>query len=251
MTLDNLSLKVRWMPSTHSVIMVPLLLIPIKTCNITYKRLDNQLQTNQGVLNEVLWQVLQPLTIKQNPSAKLGYYNLLCAAGNFRRCKLVLAAWPADCPEYRCIDHFQEHVCIWYDCPRMNLEILSFLRSNTPGGITTYISLSPMPIQRQPMVNSLHTMLTEDSSGINTFPVSWATSLSPTFSIQFRSPCLTTSRSGFSTSWRSTNGSACIMQSGYPYLHTRPWHQKISHMNNLLNGMGRRKRKWAGTYLEL
>jgi len=38
-------------------------------------------------------------TIQQDPSAEGGYYNVLCADGNFRRCKLVSAAWLADCPE--------------------------------------------------------------------------------------------------------------------------------------------------------
>jgi len=76
--------------------MVALLLIPIKPCNIPQKGLDEQQQTNREVLNEVLRRVLQPLTFKHNLSAESRYYNLLCADGNFRRCKLVLAGWLAD-----------------------------------------------------------------------------------------------------------------------------------------------------------
>jgi len=100
MTIGNLSSKIRQIPSTHSVVMVALLPIPIKNRNIPRNRLDEQWQTNREVLNEVLRRVLHPLTFKQNPSAESGYYNVLCADCNFRRCKPVLAAWLADCPEY-------------------------------------------------------------------------------------------------------------------------------------------------------
>jgi hypothetical protein len=40
MTIGNLSAKIRQMPSTHSVVMVALLPIPIKNCNIPSKRLE-------------------------------------------------------------------------------------------------------------------------------------------------------------------------------------------------------------------
>jgi hypothetical protein len=72
--------------------MVALLPIPIMNRNIPQKRLDEQWHTNREVLNEVLRRVRQPLTFKQNPSAESGFYNVLCADGNFRRCKPVLAA---------------------------------------------------------------------------------------------------------------------------------------------------------------
>ena len=42
MTIGNLSLKIRQMPSTHTIIMVTLLRIPIKNCHIPQKRLDVQ-----------------------------------------------------------------------------------------------------------------------------------------------------------------------------------------------------------------
>jgi len=110
MTIGNLSSKIGHMPSTHTVVMVALLPIPIKHCNIPQKRLDEQRQTNREVLNEVLWRVLQPLTFKQNPNAESRYYNILCADGNFRCCKPVLAAWLADCPEYSDLHHLERHV---------------------------------------------------------------------------------------------------------------------------------------------
>jgi len=70
MTIDILSSKFRQMPSTHSIVMVALLLIAIKHVNFPQKRLDEQQQTNHEVLNEVLRRVLQSLTIKYNPCAE-------------------------------------------------------------------------------------------------------------------------------------------------------------------------------------
>jgi len=111
MTIGNLSLKVRQMPSTHSVVMVSLLPIPIKNRNISQRRLDEHRKTYREVLNEVLRKLLQPLTFKHNPSAESGYYNVLCADGNFRRCKPVLASWLADCPEYSDLYHLERYIC--------------------------------------------------------------------------------------------------------------------------------------------
>jgi len=121
MTIGNLSSKIRQTPSTHSVVMVALLPILIKNLNIPQKWLDEQRQTNQEVLNEVLRRVLQPLTFKQHPSAQSGYYNVLCADVNFRRCKPVLSAWLADCPEYSDLHHLEQHVCVWCECPKNEL----------------------------------------------------------------------------------------------------------------------------------
>ena len=97
MTIGNLSSKIRQMPATHRVAMVPLLPVPNKNHNIHQKSLDKQRQTNREVLNQVLWRLLQPLTIDQNPSAGTGHYNVLCADGPCRHCKLVFAAYLADC----------------------------------------------------------------------------------------------------------------------------------------------------------
>jgi len=121
MTIGNLSSKIRQTPSTHSVVMVALLPIPIKNRNIPQKWLDQQQETNQEVLNKVLRQVLQPLTFKQHPSAKSGYFNVLCADGNFRHCKPVLAAWHADCPEYSDLHHLEWHAWFWCECPKNKL----------------------------------------------------------------------------------------------------------------------------------
>jgi len=122
MTIDNQSSKLRQMPSAHTVVMVALLPIPIMNRKIPQKQLDEQRQTNREVLNEVLRQVLQPLTFKQNPNAESGYYKVLCADGNFRRCKPVLAAWLADCPEYSDLHHLKRHVCFWCECPMNELR---------------------------------------------------------------------------------------------------------------------------------
>jgi len=121
MTIGNLSSKIRPTPTTHSVVMVALLPIPIKNRNIPQKRLDEQRQTNWVVLNEVLRRVLQPLTFKQHPCAERGYYNVLWPDGNFRRCEPVLSAWLADCPEYSDLHHLERHVCFWCVCPKNEL----------------------------------------------------------------------------------------------------------------------------------
>jgi hypothetical protein len=120
-TIGNLSSKIRQMPSIHSVVMVALLPIPIKNRNISQKRLDKQGQTKREVLNKVLRRLIQPPTFKHNPSAKSGYYNVLSADGNFRRCKPVLAASLADCPEYSDLHHLKRHVCFWCECPKNEL----------------------------------------------------------------------------------------------------------------------------------
>jgi len=106
-TIGNPSSKLRQIPSMHSIIMVALKPIPIKNRNILQKRLDGQRQTHREVLKEVLRQELHPLTSQQHPSAESGYYNVLCADGNLRRSKPVLAAWLADCPEYSDLHHLE------------------------------------------------------------------------------------------------------------------------------------------------
>jgi len=121
MTIGNLSSKICQLPSTHSVVMVALLLIPIKNGNIPQSWLDEQWQINWELLNEVLQLEPQPLTIKQNPSAESGYCNMLCADDNFRRCKPVLAPWLADCPEFSDLHHLEWHVCLLCECPKNKL----------------------------------------------------------------------------------------------------------------------------------
>jgi len=96
MTIGNQSSKISQTPSTDSDVMVALLLILIKNRYILEKRLDEQRQTNQEVLNEVLRRVLQPLTVQPHPSAGSVDYNVLRAEANFSGCKPVLSAWLAD-----------------------------------------------------------------------------------------------------------------------------------------------------------
>jgi len=121
MTIGNLSSKISQRPSAHTIVMVGLLPIPIMNHNILQKRRDEQRQTSREVLNEVLWWVLQPLTFELNPSAESGYYKVLCADGNFMRCKLGIAAWLADCPEYSDLHHLEQHVCFCCVCVKNKL----------------------------------------------------------------------------------------------------------------------------------
>jgi hypothetical protein len=64
MTIGNLSWKLRQMPSTHSIVLVALLLIAITPNTIPQTRLDLQQHTHREVLDEVLQSVLLPLTLK-------------------------------------------------------------------------------------------------------------------------------------------------------------------------------------------
>jgi len=119
--IGNVSSMIRQMPSTHRVVMLALLLIPIKNHNILQKRWDEQWKMNREVQNKVLRWVLQSLTFKQNPSAESGYYNVLCADGNFKCCKPVLAAWLADYAEYSDLHHHDWHGCFYCECPKNEL----------------------------------------------------------------------------------------------------------------------------------
>jgi len=120
-TIGNLSSNIRQIPSTHRVVIVTLLPIPIKNCNSPYTQQDEQWQTKQEVLNEVLWRVLQPVIWEQNPGAESGYLNILCADGNIRRCTPVCAAWLADCPEYSDLNYLELNVCFRCECPKNEL----------------------------------------------------------------------------------------------------------------------------------
>jgi len=121
MTISYLSLKISQMPSTHSIVLVTLMPIPIKNRNISQTRLEKQRHTNREVLNEVLQQVFQRLSIKQIPSAESQYYNVLFADGNFRHWKLVFAASLADGHEYSDLHLLKWHVSVWCECPKNDL----------------------------------------------------------------------------------------------------------------------------------
>jgi hypothetical protein len=116
LTIGNPSSKIYQMPWMHSVVTVTHLLIPIMNCSIPQEELNEQWKTNWDVLNKVLWWVLQLLAFKQNPSTKYGYYNVLCADGNLRRSKLVLAAWRPDYPKQSDLHQLEQHVCLWCEC---------------------------------------------------------------------------------------------------------------------------------------
>jgi hypothetical protein len=69
MTFGNLSSKLCQMPSTHSVLMVALLAIPINNRSIPHKRLDDQWHTNRTVLT-----VLGLLGHLKNVFSQLNYF---------------------------------------------------------------------------------------------------------------------------------------------------------------------------------
>jgi len=118
MTFSNLSSKIHQMTWMYSIVIVALLPFPIKNCKIPQMWWEEQRQTNREVMNEILQRILQLLNFKHNPSAKSSCYNVLCADGNFRYCKPVLAAWLPYCPEYSDLHHLEWHVCFWCECPK-------------------------------------------------------------------------------------------------------------------------------------
>jgi len=101
--------------------MVAHLQIPINNRNNPEKQLNKQWQTHQEALNEVLWRVLLPLSVKLNLSAECAYYSSLCGDGNFRHCKAVLAAWLADCQMYSDLHPLKHNVCFSCECPKNEL----------------------------------------------------------------------------------------------------------------------------------
>jgi hypothetical protein len=121
-TIGNLSSKIRQMYSSFTVVMVALQPIPITNRNIPHMRREEQWQTNHMVLNEVLRRELPPHTFGLNPSAKSGYYNVLCTVGNFTHSNLVLAPWLADCPEYCDVHYLERYVCVRCEFPKNELR---------------------------------------------------------------------------------------------------------------------------------
>jgi hypothetical protein len=117
-TFGNLSSNIRQKPSTYTVVMVALRPNPIKNCNIPQERPDEQQLTNREVLKEVLRRVCLTLPLKQHPNAEKGYYNIVCADGNFRCCKPVIAACLVDSPEYSDLYHLKLLVCFWSKYPK-------------------------------------------------------------------------------------------------------------------------------------
>jgi hypothetical protein len=98
--------------------MVTFMPILIKNRNLPQKKLDEWRNTNREVLNQVLGRVTHPLTFTQNSSTESGYYNVLCAHGNFRGCKPVFPAWFEDCRKYSDLHHLEQYVCVWCEFPQ-------------------------------------------------------------------------------------------------------------------------------------
>jgi len=226
MTIGNLSSKTCQMSSTHSVVMVALLPIPIKNRNILQKRLDEQRQTNRVVLNKILWRVLQPLTFQWNPSAESGYYNVLCADGNFRHWTPVLAAWLDNCPEYSNLRHLEQHVCFWCKCPNIILgDYVHSEKQHPRRDHNLYRTLCDDNTKAgDAELSSRHVhrgfnMFRHISSIVSDLPM-------PTSSILCRLACFTTSRSRFFTWRRCKNSSTSTMESGYLCQLTMTTHQK-------------------------
>jgi hypothetical protein len=139
MTIGNTSSKIRQTPSMYAVVLVALLPIPPKKCYRSKQRLADQCNTHRNILQEVLRNILEPLTFQPNSTYAVqnsmsssgrqsnvnisldGYYNILCADGQYRHCKSVLAAWQADSPEYNDLHNLERGVCYWCECPKSQL----------------------------------------------------------------------------------------------------------------------------------
>jgi len=104
------------MPSKHCVVIVTLRPIPITHRGVPQKGLDELLQTMREVLTDILRQLFHALTLKHNPCTESRYYNVLCANGNVRCCKLVSAAWLADCPDCFNLHNLEWHIMFGANC---------------------------------------------------------------------------------------------------------------------------------------
>jgi len=109
------------MPLPPGVVMVALLPIPIRYDNIPQRRQGEQWHKIRAVQNEVVQQVPQPLTCKQNASTESRYLKVRWAHSNFRHCQPVLAARLADCLTYSVLHHLKRHVGFWCECPKNQL----------------------------------------------------------------------------------------------------------------------------------
>jgi len=251
MTIGNLSSKIRQIATMHRIVMVALLPILTKNSNIRLKQLDEHLQSNWQVWNESSSGYSRQLPLNIIPAPRAG-----------------ITKFPVQEATPDIANMFQQHglqiavSIVTYIIPsgmfvfgmivqRKHMAIMSLQTGNTPTGITTHMERSVMPIPGQPMQNSRLAMFTKDSTCFDIFPASWATTRSLSSSIQWRSACLSSSRSGFLTSWTRADGWTSTMQSGYPSLLSTTSHQNICYMRQFLNGMGRRWREWASTCWEL
>jgi len=251
MTIGNQSTNICQMPLTCRIVMVALLTIQLKNRNIPLHRVDQQQQSNR-----------EPCTKYS------GGYSWVSHLNNIPVLRESITMFSVQMATSGVANRFQQQglqiaqSIVTYiisssmsgfgmSVHRLNFKIMSLLTNNTLVWITTYIERSAMPTTRQPMTNTHRGMFSQDSNCLDIFPVLGTTSRSLTFSVQCSSACLTTCRSGFSISVRRTNGSPSTMQSVYAYLVSTTSHQDISLISKCLNGMGRRWRKWAGTWLEL
>jgi hypothetical protein len=147
MIIGKLGSKISLMPSMQSGIMIAFLPIPIKNGNILQMQMDDQQQVHREVLHEVLRQVFQPLTWEHNPYAKSGHYNVRSVGRNYRSCKLVLAAWLADCPEYSDLHLLEQHV--WYWCKYPKNKLGGYVAPDKQHPIEDHNLLKPQRCQHQ------------------------------------------------------------------------------------------------------
>jgi len=172
MTFGNLSWMMREMPSMYRVMMIVLPPVPIKNHRILQRPLDEQRQQNRKVLNNVLWSVLRPLTFKKNPNAQSEYFNVTCIDGNFRCCKSDLAAWHAVALSIATYIISSGMSALGASVQRMNLNIMSHLTSNTPGGISTNKERTVMKTPRQPMLDCHRAPLRKNEICFDMFQIS-------------------------------------------------------------------------------
>jgi len=239
------------MLSTHSVVMIALLPIAILNPNIPENRLDEQRQTKQEVLKEIRCRVLQRLTFGHNLGAKSGYYIILCADGDFRRCKLVLPVWLAEWPEYSDLHPLEQHVCFWCECSRYELG-------------------DDVPPYKQHPGRDHNLYRTLGNAIVKAFNAKLSSRhVQRVFNIFRHIPCIVSNLPNYNLLHSMQFGMLDHLQMWSFHLVKRyeqldncnairlsvPANHVLtltmSHMKKCLNGMGRRWRKWADTCFEL
>jgi len=122
MTIGNLSSVIRMKPTTHSVVMIAVLLEKAKYSAQSDISRQKQATWDHQIVDEVLKVILQPLfdhsrNCDPNDTHLSLYFHALCGDGNWRHCFVRIGAWLADYPEHMALQSLSTNSCPWCEVP--------------------------------------------------------------------------------------------------------------------------------------